>query len=298
MDSAAKDSALRYPKLLLDVRAELADPRHDVPVELRHRGDQQRRLDGDEPRVLPAGVPQDRGGPGGGPGLGNRAGDAAANIAGWEKPEFFVFIATTMIINSVMQAFFMPNAQELSELVRTGGLDFRAVEADRYAVPRLAAEEQLEFAGQLRRRAAADRLRRASRSRGAGPRRRRLLYPLYLVCGVAIMYSIMITLAATSIWLGRNQTLYDFWFYITNFSRYPMEIYRGSLLGDGLRLTFTYLLPILVVINVPARVLAKPLTSRVRRPRRRSPCWRPSSRWLASRWVFTRALESYRSASS
>ena len=25
--------------------------------------------------------------------------------------------------------------------------------------------------------------------------------------------------AATSIWLGRNQTLYNFWFYITNFSR-------------------------------------------------------------------------------
>ena len=55
-----------------------------------------------------------------------------------------------------------------------------------------------------------------------------VLYPLYMACGVAIMYSLMISLAATSVWLGRNQTLYDFWFYITNFSRYPMEIYRGT----------------------------------------------------------------------
>ena len=47
-----------------------------------------------------------------------------------------------------------------------------------------------------------------------------------MVCGVAIYYSLMIALAATSVWLGRNQTLYDFWFYITNFSRYPMEIYQ------------------------------------------------------------------------
>ena len=47
------------------------------------------------------------------------------------------------------------------------------------------------------------------------------------LCGVAIYYSLMIALAATSVWLGRNQTLFDFWFYITNFSRYPMEIYRG-----------------------------------------------------------------------
>ena len=49
----------------------------------------------------------------------------------------------------------------------------------------------------------------------------------YVLCGVAILYSLMIALSATSIWLGQNRSLYDFWFYITNFSRYPMEIYDG-----------------------------------------------------------------------
>ena len=68
----------------------------------------------------------------------------------------------------------------------------------------------------------------------------------------------MIALAATSVWLGRNQTLYDFWFYITNFSRYPMEIYRGPS-GTPLRWLFTFCMPVLVVVNVPARLLAKPL---------------------------------------
>ena len=43
---------------------------------------------------------------------------------GWGKWEFFVFLATTWIINSLVQAFFMPNCQEFSELIRTGGLDF------------------------------------------------------------------------------------------------------------------------------------------------------------------------------
>src|SRR5262249_43076880 len=43
---------------------------------------------------------------------------------GWEKYQFFAFIATTTIINSLVEAFFMPNAEEFSELVRTGGLDF------------------------------------------------------------------------------------------------------------------------------------------------------------------------------
>ena len=44
--------------------------------------------------------------------------------SGWGKYEFFVFLATTMFVNSVVQALFMPNAQEFSELIRTGGLDF------------------------------------------------------------------------------------------------------------------------------------------------------------------------------
>jgi ABC-2 type transport system permease protein len=43
--------------------------------------------------------------------------------SGWGKFEFFVFLATTWFINSLVQAFFMPNAQEFSELIRTGNLD-------------------------------------------------------------------------------------------------------------------------------------------------------------------------------
>ena len=43
---------------------------------------------------------------------------------GWEKYQFFLFLATALLINSLVQALFMTNADELSELVRTGGLDF------------------------------------------------------------------------------------------------------------------------------------------------------------------------------
>src|SRR5687768_8971187 len=43
---------------------------------------------------------------------------------GWGKWEFFAFLATTMLVNSLVQAFFMPNCEDISELIRTGGLDF------------------------------------------------------------------------------------------------------------------------------------------------------------------------------
>lgn len=223
---------------------------------------------------------------------------------GWGQNEFYVFLATTWLINSLVQAFLMPNAQEFSELIRTGGLDFallkpidtqflisfRKVEWSSLSnfflgvIILIYAMVQLSY--------------RADPVWSVGPGLV-LLYLAYILCGVVLLYSLMICLAATSIWLGRNQSLYDFWFYITNFSRYPMEIYQSGW-GIPLWYAFTFVIPVLVVVNVPARLLAQPLAPR------------QSWEWglvvfafiasivsvFVSRWVFRRALRSYASASS
>ena len=126
-----------------------------------------------------------------------------------------------------------------------------------------------------------------------------VLFLFYLGCGIAIYYSLMISMASTSIWLGQNRTLLDFWFYITNFSRYPMEIYWGPW-GNPLRMVFTFFIPVLIAVNVPARMLIQPFY-----PSRPEDWLLPGfavfatlgSLW-ASRWVFKRSLLSYRSASS
>ena len=170
-------------------------------------------VDGDEPGLLPADLPV-------------HAGDRRAT--GWGKYQFFVFLATTLFVNSLVQAFFMPNGEEFSELIRTGGLDFALLKP--IDTQFLVSLQKIDWSSLanfvfavgllvLRAGAAATRARRSCRSCS--------IRSTWL-CGVAIMYSLMIALAATSVWLGRNQTLYDFWFYITNFSRYPMEIYQGA----------------------------------------------------------------------
>lgn len=225
--------------------------------------------------------------------------------AGWKQNEFFVFLATTWIVFSLVQAFFMPNAHEFSELIRTGNLDFALLKP--IDTQFLISFTKVDWAALSNVMMALGLLTYSIWQLIHQPTNPLhlsvtmiVLYVFYLACGISILYSLMITLAATSIWLGRNQTLYDFWFYITNFSRYPMEIYaRGwgwSLLG-----VFTFVIPILLVINVPARMLARPL-------RHESASWE----WqlaiftvvatlaclLFSRWVFSRALLSYRSASS
>lgn len=216
---------------------------------------------------------------------------------GWDKYQFFVFIATTMFINSLVQALFMPNAQEMSELVRTGGLDFALLKP--VDTQFLLSLRKINWSSLGNFVVALAVLGYAVRKLDFSQFEpiQYFLYPFYIVCGVIILYSIMISLAATSIWLGRNQTLYDFWFYITNFSRYPMEIYSGNTLGVALQTVFTFIIPVLIVINVPARMMAKPLTAEYGSLAAFALVATLLS-LAASRWIFQRALASYRSASS
>ncbi|HZZ29840.1 MAG TPA: ABC-2 family transporter protein [Pirellulales bacterium] len=216
-------------------------------------------------------------------------------IAGWGHYQFFVFLATTLFVNSLVEAFFMPNAEEFSELVRTGGLDFALLKPiDTQFLISLTKVDWSSFANFA---LAIGLLCYAMVKLDYTPTPwAAVLYPFYVLCGVLILYSLMIVLAATSVWLGRNQTLYDFWFYITNFSRYPMEIYVGPL-GSPLRMLFTFVIPVLVVVNVPARLMAMPMEPQY---------WylalfalaATAASIVASRWIFLRSLEAYRSASS
>lgn len=222
---------------------------------------------------------------------------------GWGKWEFFAFLATTMLINSIVQAFFMPNCEDISELIRTGGLDFALLKP--IDTQFLVSLEKVDWSSLANFLAGLILLGTSLYHLSTRPEDPLnltplaiLLYAFYVLTGVAILYSLMIALSATSIWLGQNRSLYDFWFYITNFSRYPMEIYE---VGWGLPLQWicTYLIPVLIVVNVPARIIARPFASDGRTLWLASfALFATAFSLFASRWIFVSALRSYRSASS
>ena len=217
---------------------------------------------------------------------------------GWGQYQFFLFIATGLLINSTVQAVFMINAEEFTEAVRTGALDFVLVRP--IDTQFLVSVRRFDWSalGNLLLGIALGMY--ALGKLGHVPTFvQTLLYLLYVACGIAIYYSLMIALAAATVWMGRNLTVLDFWFYITIFARYPMEIYTGPV-GGILRWAFTFIIPVLIVVNVPARLLVRPLL-----PQSGGDLLLPLFALLAtaaclggSRWLFQRALESYRSASS
>jgi ABC-2 type transport system permease protein len=216
-------------------------------------------------------------------------------INDWTRPEYFAFLATGMLINSLVETFFMPNCANFSELIRTGNLDF--VLLTPIDPQFLISFEKMELA-MLNQAVLALALLGYALVRIGGPIDpiRAAMYVLFVGVGVAFFYSLMLILASTSVWFGRNSGLYDFWFYIIIFARYPREIYGGSLAGDALQFTFSFMIPILLVVTVPSRVLlAKVL----------DPSWLTLVALAAavlglvvSRAIFRWSLRAYRSASS
>tara|TARA_R110002072_G_scaffold303099_1_gene493348 strand:+ start:16461 stop:17225 length:765 start_codon:yes stop_codon:yes gene_type:complete len=185
-------------------------------------------------------------------------------INDWTRPQYFAFMATGMLINSIIEALFMPNCANFSEMIRTGNLDFVLVKP--IDTQFLISCEKMELAMVNQSLLALGLLTYSLIQIGEPVSVMQVAaYLGFIVVGVFFFYSLMIAMASTSIWLTRNQGLYDFWFYITVFARYPRSIYNGV---DAQRLefceilqgTFTFAIPILLVVTVPARVIAKGLT--------------------------------------
>lgn len=216
-------------------------------------------------------------------------------IGDWTRYPFYVFLATTLVVNSLVQTFFMLNLDEFSELIRTGDLDFALTKP--IDTQFLISFRKIEWSALSNLAFGVALLLFAVGRLDLHPGLISIaLYVLYSLAGVAILYSLSLAMASASVWMGRNTNLYDFWFYITNFSRYPMEIYQGRL-GAVLGWAFTFAIPLLLAVNIPARFLARPLQA--------EHWWLAGYALLAtaaclwgSRWLFYRALGSYRSASS
>jgi ABC-2 type transport system permease protein len=129
---------------------------------------------------------------------------------------------------------------------------------------------------------------------------RALLFLGVFACGCAMAYSFLLMLSSLSVWLVRNQSLMEMWWLFTTLMRYPREIFTGTRatrLGWWAVPTagfFTYIVPVLLVVNVPAQTLVRTLDPRF-------VAWMVVASvallW-ASRWFFRRALRAYRSASS
>jgi ABC-2 type transport system permease protein len=216
-------------------------------------------------------------------------------VAGWTRAEYFGFMATTMLVNSMVETFFMPNCAQLSEHIRKGTLDFALVKP--IDTQFLISFERINLPMLFQSGIALVLLGYSLQGIEHLPSLVNVISYIGLI-GVATVffYSLMIALASTSVWFGRNTGLYDFWFYVTIFARYPSDIYSGSPIAEMLRFVFSYILPILVVMTIPARLIV----SKTLEPNWMTGCvvLTTAVAFFVSRRIFQWSLSNYRSASS
>ena len=172
-------------------------------------------------------------------------------IGDWSKWEVVLLIGTHQIIGQVFQAVFYVNLANLPELVRTGRMDLMlllpvdaqfAVSTWRFGLDNLVnAGLGIAFVAF------------SLAKLGVVPSAVQIVcYAVAIVLGAGIHYAIMFTLATLSFWIVRAQGLIYGYFNFLSIARYPDQIFAGVF-----KLIFTWLIPVIVVANAPARILAR-----------------------------------------
>src|SRR5947207_8213817 len=174
-------------------------------------------------------------------------------IGDWSKWEVVLLVGTHQIIAQLFQAFFFVNVANIPELVRTGRLDSLLV----LPIDSQFAVSTKQFAlDSIVNAALGGVVVCVSLSQlGIMPNPMSIL--LYLVAlgfGVAVHYSIMLCLAAVSFWIVRAQGLVYGYFNFLNIARYPDVIFPRIF-----RMIFGWVVPVVIIANIPARLLIKSL---------------------------------------
>ena len=211
-------------------------------------------------------------------------------IGDWSKWEVVLLVGTHQMIAQLFQAFFFMNISNVPELVRTGKLDtLLALPIDsQFAVSTKQFGLDSVLNAMLGGVVVVVSLAKLNIVPTAGSV---VLYLVALVFGVAIHYSIMLALASVSFWIIRAQGLVYGYFNFLQIARYPDVIFPRLF-----RFIFGWIIPVIIVANIPSRLLIKPLST---------PGWlmlqlviAGSAALLFSRLFWRFALRRYSSASS
>jgi ABC-2 type transport system permease protein len=210
-------------------------------------------------------------------------------VGTWTVWQVVLLTGTSNFIQQIYQAFFLVNCTNLSELVRTGKMDFllllpvntrfivslRQVDIPSFANAAFAAGIMVYAAGKLDLHPSAGQL---------------LGFAALCLVGLMVHYSLMFMLASVSFWTVRAQGIVWGYYNLFNIARMPDEAFRGVF-----KAVFTFALPVLLVSNVPVRVLANTLSS----PRPWLLLFGLGVVWaLVSEWFWRFSIRRYTSASS
>ena len=177
------------------------------------------------------------------------------HIGTWSKWEVILLIGASHLIQQIFQAFFLINCTNLSELIRTGKLDFLLLLPvnTRFVV----SLRQVDLGAFVNAVSAIAVMVYASHQMRLEPSALQLIgFGVLCIAGVLMHYSLMFLLASISFWTVKAQGIVWGYYNMFQIARMPDEAFRGLF-----KAFFTFAIPMLLVTNVPVRLLADKLVS-------------------------------------
>lgn len=176
-------------------------------------------------------------------------------IVDWSKWQVVFLMGTSHLIQQCFGALFLSNCVQLSEHVRTGRMDFFLLLPVNTRF--LVSMRQVDLGSFVNAGSAMAVVIYAGVQLGLRPGVTELAGFLFLCAsGLLIHYSLMFLLSSVSFWTVRAQGIVWGYYNLFNIARLPDSAFRG-----GFRAFFTFALPMLLVANVPAKLLVNKLSS-------------------------------------
>jgi ABC-2 type transport system permease protein len=179
------------------------------------------------------------------------------SVGSWTKWQMVLLVGASNFIQQIYQAFFLTNCTNLSELVRTGKMDFLLLLPvnTRFVV----STRQVDIPSFANAAFALCVMAFSAHKLDLHPTAMQLIgFSVLCVVGLLIHYSLMFMLASVSFWTVRAQGIVWGYYNLFNIARMPDEAFSRT---RAFKAVFTFALPVLLVSNVPVRVLADKLTS-------------------------------------
>ncbi len=177
------------------------------------------------------------------------------HIGTWTKWQVVMLIGASHFIQQVFQAFFLINCTNLSELVRTGKLDFLLLLPvnTRFII----SFRQVDLGAFVNAASALGVMAYAAVQMHLVPTPVQVIgFLLLCLAGIVIHYSLMFLLASISFWTVRAQGIVWGYYNLFQIARMPDEAFQGLF-----KALFTFAVPMLLVSNVPVRLLVSKMES-------------------------------------
>lgn len=175
-------------------------------------------------------------------------------IATWTQWEVVLLVGTSHFVQQVFGALFLTNCAQLSEHIRTGKMDFMLLLPVNTRF--LISLRQVDLGGFVNAASALVVVGYAARQLHLAPTLAQMTGFMVLCgAGVFIHYSLMLLLTSVCFWTVRAQSMVWGYYNLFNIARLPDAAFRGLF-----KAFFTLVLPMLLVANVPAKVLVQRLS--------------------------------------